>query len=414
MLPFFIAKRLTFGADGSRSVKTMTRIAIFSVALSMAVMIVSTSVLSGFKTKLKEKISGFNAHIRITNFDANNSFDVFNAEPVRNDYDFFDSIAALREVKSIKEYACKGGIIKAGNDIQGVILKGVGNDFDREFFSRYLVDGELFDMDSAVSDKALVSRTLSQLLNLKTGDRFTVYFVQDKVRIRRFTVSGLYDTHFEEMDKTFVICDIRQIRQLNGWENNQASGMEIMLHNIDDTDIAFKKIDEIAGYLTFDDGAMLDVTTLRDNFPHIFNWLDIIDMNVLVVLIIMIAVAGFNMISSLLIMLLEKISMTGILKSLGMTNSNIRKIFVYRASFIVIRGLAYGNIVGLTLCLLQQYFGIVKLNPETYFFTTAPVSINPFTVIILNSCSFLFITLIQIIPTFVITKISPDKIMRIN
>jgi len=389
----------------------MTRIAMVSIMLSIAVMIVSVSVLSGFKIQLKEKISGFNSHIRIANLDSNYSFD---PPPILNDYDFYNAIARLPDVKHIQQYAYKGGIIRANNDIQGVVLKGIGEDFDWSFFEQYIVEGEIFRVinDSATSTNVLISESLSNLLNLKTGDYFDMYFVQEPVRIRRFTITGLYNTYFDEMDKTFVLCDIRQIRRLNQWENNQVSGMEIMLNSLDDMDKTSKKIDDIAGYHTFDDGSRLDVTTLQDAFPEIFNWLAILDMNVLVIMIIMIIVAGFNMISSLLIMLLEKISMIGILKSMGMKDNSIRIIFIYRSSMIVLKGLLYGNILGLVFCIIQQYTGIIHLDPQSYFFTTAPVNINWLTVIILNICSFGFITLTQIIPTMIITRISPDKTMR--
>jgi lipoprotein-releasing system permease protein len=405
----FIAKKLSFNRD-NKPVRVMTRIAVFSVALSIAVMIVATSVLSGFKIQLKEKISGFNAHLRISNLDSNYSFD---PAPIFNDYDFYHSIAALPEVKHLQQYAYKGGIIRANSDIQGVVLKGVGTDFDRSFFDRYMVDGGMFSVnDTVTSDSVIISESLSNLLNLKTGDSFEMYFVQEPVRVRRFTIAGLYNTYFEEMDKTFVVCDIRHIRRLNRWNNNQISGMEIMLHNPDDMDKAFEKIDDIAGYLTFEDGSRLEVTTLRSAFPEIFNWLAILDMNVLIILIIMVVVAGFNMISGLLIMLLEKISMIGILKSMGMPDFSIRKIFMYRSSMIVLKGLVYGNILGLSLCILQHYCGIVHLNPESYFFSTAPVSINPLSVALLNICSFVVISVSQMIPTMVIARISPDKTMR--
>jgi lipoprotein-releasing system permease protein len=406
---FFIAKKLSFNKE-NKPVKLMTRIAIFSIALSIAVMIVATSVMSGFKIQLKEKISGFNSHIRIANLDSNYSFDT---PPIRNDYDFYRSIAVLPEVRHIQQYAYKGGIIRANNDIQGVVLKGVGTDFDWSFFNQYIVDGGVFSVnDSTTSDNVLISESLSKMLNLRTGDSFDMYFVQEPVRVRRFTIAGLYNTYFEEMDKTFVLCDIRHIRRLNRWDGNQVSGMEIMLHDPDDMDKAYRRIDDIAGYLTFDDGSRLEVTSLRNAFPEIFNWLAILDMNVLIILIIMIIVAGFNMISGLLVMLLEKIPMIGILQSLGMTDLSISMIFIYRSSMIVLRGLVYGNVLGLSLCMIQYYFGVIHLNPENYFFSTAPVNINVLRVIVLNICSFGFIVLSQMIPTMAISRISPDKTIR--
>ncbi|MDR1898302.1 MAG: ABC transporter permease, partial [Prevotellaceae bacterium] len=362
---FFIAKRLSFDKKGNKPVRIMSRIAVFSIAISMTVIIVAVSVLSGFKIQLKEKIAGFNANLRISNLDANYSFE---PAPTMNNYEFYDSIAKLPEVKHIRQYAHKGGIIRTDSDIQGVMLKGVGQDFDWSFFEQYMVSGKVFNVsDSTASNSVIISKSLSQLLNLQTGDAFDMYFIQDPVRIRRFTVSGLFDTYFEKMDRIFILCDIRHIRRLNQWNRNQVSGMEIMLHNPDDMDRLSETVDNIVGYTTFDDGSMLEVTSLRDDFPEIFNWLAILDMNVAIILVIMIIVAGFNMISSLLIMLLEKISMIGILKSMGMSDLSIRKIFVYRSSMIVLKGLLYGNIVGLLLCLVQQHFGIVHLDPQSYF-----------------------------------------------
>ena len=388
----------------------MSRIAAISIALSIATMIIAISVLSGFKLELKERISGFNSHMRISNLESNQSVE---SNPILNNYDFYAEIKAIPEVKNVQECAYKGGIIKTDSEMQGVMLKGVGADYDFSFFKQYLVDGTVFETsDTVASNYVIISESLAKLLNLETGDSFEIYFAQEPVRVRRFTVSGLYNTYYEEMDKIIVLCDIRHIRRLNRWSDEQVSGMEIMLHNLNDIDKAYQKVDDIVSYRTFDDGSMMRVSTLQNEFPNIFNWLAILDMNVLIILIIMLVVAGFNMISSLLIMLLEKISMIGILKSLGMLDSNIRKIFVYRSSIIVLRGLMYGNILGLSLCVIQQYFNVIKLDAENYFFTTVPISANWLEIITLNIASFLLITLAQVIPTMVITKISPDKTMR--
>ena len=406
----FIAKRLSFDKKNKKTVQLMARIAMVSIALSMAVMIVATAVLSGFSLQLKERISGFNAHLRIVNLDSNLSFE---AEPILNNYDFYDEIRNLPEVKHIQQYAYKGGIIKAKDEIQGVVLKGIDTDFDWSFFKQYMVEGDIFTVsDTATTNQVIISETIAKMLNLKAGDTFDMYFVQEPVRIRRLKISGIYNTYFEDMDKTFIIGDIKNIRRLNQWNNNQISGMEIMLHKLDDTDAAYEKIDDMVGYLTLKDGAMFSVTTLQDAYPQIFNWLAILDMNVLIILIIMVIVAGFNMISSLIIMLLDKIPMIGILKAMGMQDSGIRKIFIYRSSIIVFKGLLYGNLFGLLLCILQQQFGIITLDPQNYFFTTAPIHINWLTVILLNVGSFAVIILAQVLPTFILSKFSPDKTIR--
>ena len=209
---WFIAKRLSFDKGESRLMRTMSRISVVSVALSMTVMIVALAVLTGFKGKLQEKISGFNSHLRITNYDANQSFET---KPIRNDYPFFDTLRRLPQVKHVQQYALKGGIIRTDEDIQGIVLKGIASDFDWTFFEHYMVDGDTFQLsDTATSNKALISRSLSKLLRLAKGDSFEVYFAENPIRVRKFTISGIYDTYFEEMDKIFVLCDIRHIRRL--------------------------------------------------------------------------------------------------------------------------------------------------------------------------------------------------------
>ena len=378
----------------------------------MAVMIVAVAVLTGFKTQLQEKISGFNSHLRIINYDANQSFE---GTPIRNDYSFIDTLKKLPHVKHIQQYALKGGIIRTDEDIQGVVLKGIASDFDWSFFEQYMVEGDGFQLsDTATSDQSLISRSLSKLLKLTTGDSFEVYFAGNSVRARKFIISGIYDTYFEEMDKIFVLCDIRHIRRLNRWESNQVSGLEIMADRLSRMDELYSEIENLVAYRTFGDGSRLDITSIRDAFPQLFNWLAIQDMNVLIILTVMLVVAGFNMISGLLIMLLEKISMIGTLKALGMRSVNIMEIFVYRSSLIVLRGLLAGAFVGVSLCLLQQKFSLIRLDPANYYFATAPVELNLWHLAVLGICSFVLISAVQIIPSIIITRISPDKSIRME
>ena len=388
----------------------MARISAVSVALSLVVMIVAVSVMSGFKNRLKDKISGFNSHIRILNYDSNFSLE---PSPILNDYYFLDSIAGIPEVKHIQQYALKGGIIKTDNEIQGIILKGISSDYDWSFFDIFLTDGSTFAVnDTAATNSVLISETLSKLLNLKVNDSFEVYFVQEPVRVRKFTVSGLYNTYFEDMDRNFVLCDIKHIRRLNRWNDQMASGLEIMCRSLDQMDKAAEKIKDIAAYRTFDDGSQLNVITIRDSFPQIFNWLAIMDTNVLIILIIMLAVAGFNMVSGLLIMLLEKISMIGTLKALGMKDADVRLIFLYRSSVIVLRGLIWGNITGTALCLVQQKYSLLKLDPDSYYFAAVPVEVDFLNILIINICTFAFISFVQILPVIAITGVSPAQTVK--
>lgn len=409
----FIAKKLSdTKSSDNRISRLMANIALTSIALGLAVMIISVSVLIGFKQQIKAKLTGFISDITISNYDTNNSFET---APINNYYNFIPQIQQIPGVKHIQQYATKGGIIKTENEIQGVVLNGVGTDFDWKFFQSSLVDGEIFNVtDTATNNKVLISETLSNLLNLKTGDSFTIYFVQEPVRIRKFTISGIYNTYFEEQDSKFVLCDIKHIQKLNNWTNQQVSGFKISLNNSNDLDRVAKQIDDIVLDTDFEDDSQLAVATVVDMFPQLFNWLDILDMNVWIILILMLVVSGFNMISGLLIMLLEKVSMIGLLKSIGMTNFSLQKIFLYRSAIIVLRGMFWGNVIGIGCCLLQQHFGIFKLNPADYYFSIAPVKLDLISVLLLNIGSFILIVFMQILPSMFIAKISPDKTIRFN
>lgn len=411
---FFIAKRLSLDkVTRSRLSQLMSYISIVSIALSIMVMIIAIAVLTGFKTQLQEKITGFNAPLRVTNYDSNQSFET--VVPILNDYPFYDTLRVLPEVRHVQQYALKGGIISTGSDIQGVVLKGIGSDFDWSFFRQYLVDGEVFmPNDSVSSNMVLISEQLSALLKLKIGDKFKMFFVQEPVRMREFTISGLYNTHFDELDRTFVVCDIRHIRRLNGWASNDVSGMEILLHDVRKLDRAYRKVDDLVSYRTLSDGSRLNLSSIHDSFPQIFNWLAILDMNVLIILVLMLVVSGFNMISGLLILLLEKVPMIGLLKALGMTNKSVRLIFIYRSAVIVFRGLLWGNFIGIGLCLLQQQFGLITLDPKNYYFSVAPIELNVGSILLLNVAAFLFVLTVQLLPSIMVARISPEKTIRME
>ena len=410
----FIAKRLSYSkSSNNRISRLMAKIATISIALSLAVMIVSVAILIGFKQQIKNKLIGFVSAIQVNNYDTNISSETI---PIANYYDFIPHLKEIPGIKHIQQYATKGGIIKTNNEMQGVTLNGVGTDFDWSFFKSYLVDGEIFEVNDSVStNNVLISEILSSLLGLKVGDSFEIHFVvSEHVRTRKFTVSGIYNTYFEEQDRAYVLCDIKHIQRLNGWAKNQISGFEISLNSIDDLQAVYEQVDDIVSYINFDDGSRLAVSTVADMFPQIFSWLDILDMNVWIILILMIAVSGFNMISGLLIMLLEKASMIGLFKSLGMRNNSLQRIFLYRSAIIVLNGMLWGNVIGIGCCLLQQQFEIFKLNPSDYYFSVAPVQLDVLPVILLNIGSFLLILLIQVLPSMFIAKISPDKTIRFN
>lgn len=408
---YFIAKRLASSKEsGNRLSRLMSVVAVVSVALGIAVMIITVAIVTGFKNEISGKLVGGSSHIQITNLDSNYSFET---NSIEYDSVLFNQLLEIEGIKHIQKFITKGGIIKTENDNQGVMLKGVDTDFDWTFFSSCLLEGQPLSIsDTATTNDILISKKLALLLQLKTGDKFDVYFVQDPPRLRRFTICGIYSTQLDEIDKALVLCDMKHLQKIYGWSNNQISGIEIQVHDIKNIDLLAEQISDEVLFNTARDGSRLSVSNIQQLYPHLFAWLDLLDTNVIIIILLTIAVAGFNMVSGLLIMLLERTSMIGILKSLGMKNLNIRKLFLYRASFIVVKGLIIGNIMGIACCLLQQHFGIIKLDAANYFVSTVPINFNILHIALLNVLAILAIMLVLILPSHVITNISPEKTIR--
>jgi lipoprotein-releasing system permease protein len=409
----YIARRMTADrTDGTRLSHLMVRIATAGVAVGIAVLIVSVAVVTGFRREIRYKAVGFNGSITLTNYDYNQSFET---TPINIEDAFIPELLSIDGVTHAQVYATKGGIIKANDIIQGAMLKGIATDFDGRFFRSNLVEGALFSVsDTAITNAVLLSTRLAALLNLQTGDAFEMYFIQDPPRVRKFTVSGLYNAQLEEVDKVFILCDIGHVRRLNGWQSNQVSGVEIFVDKLAHVNDIAAQINELAAYHITDDGTRLKVRTVRDYFSNLFDWLDLLDLNVLIIIILMIIVAGFNMISGLLILLFEKISMIGLLKSLGMRNTDVQKVFLYRASFILLKGLILGTVVGLACCFIQKYSGLITLNPENYFVSVVPIHLNALYIFCINILAFIGMMLMLALPTLFITNVSPDKTMRIE
>jgi len=408
---FYIARRLaTDRTSGTRLSRLMVHIATASVAIGVAVMIASVAVVTGFKNEIRNKAISFNGHITLTNYDANMSFET---TPIHREEAFIPEIKALPGVKQVQVFANKGGIIRTQDNIQGAMLKGVGADFDWTFFRSCLVEGELFTVtDTAVSTSALVSKRMANMLDLKTGDAFEMYFIQDPPTVRKFTISGLYEAQMEEIDKLVVLCDIAQIQRISRWKPHQVSGIEVFIDDLKLLDTLAIQIEDMAAYHITPSGNRLQVKTVRNYFSNLFDWLSLLDMNVVIILTLMIIVAGFSMVSGLLILLFEKISMIGLLKALGMRNADVQRVFLYRAGFILSKGLLWGNVVGIGCCLLQYHFKWITLNPETYFVSAAPVQLDVLPVVAINAIAFSGIMLMLALPALFITRVSPDKTMR--
>ncbi len=407
----FIAKKLIFSKDKDKSIsRSILDIAIFGISLGLAVMIVSVAVVTGFKNEISRKVVGFASHIQILNFDSNISFET---KPIDSQQEFVDDLRNDPDILDIQVFGTKAGIIKTKSDIQGVVLKGVDSEYNWDFLKDYLVEGSVPDIkDSVQNDNVLISKYIASLLKLELNEDFLMYFIQDPPRMRRFTVTGIFETSLEEFDKTFVYGDLRHIQHLNDWSEDQVSGFEVNIRDFRKLDEETYKVMNSVGFGFEDDGSRLKVINIEDKYPQIFDWLNLQDMNVLIILILMLVVAGFNMVSGLLILILDRTNMIGTLKALGSPNVSIRKIFLYQSLFMIVKGLIWGNIIGVGICLIQNYFGIIELDQSSYYLSTVPINLNLLYIMGLNLGTAIVIILMLIVPSMVISRISPALAIR--
>ncbi len=410
-LPYFIAKRLIKGKDDQKSFsKPINVIAIVGIALGLAVMIISVAVLTGFKKEIREKIVGFGGNIQIVNYDSNISYET---SPIRQGKEFVDKIKELPGVTHIEVFATKAGIISTGEEIQGVVLKGVGSDFDWGYFSKNMVEGVFFTVnDSIRTDEVIISKKISDMLRLKPGDSFNMHFIQDPPRVRRFNVAGIYETSLEEFDEIYVFCDINHIKRLNGWDDDQISGFEIFIDDFDELDRMTLAVRDAVGYSITEEEESYKITNIRLKYPQIFDWLGFQDLNVAIIIVLMLIVAGFNMISGLLILILEKTNMIGILKALGSNDKTIRRTFLYQAAYLIAIGLVWGNLIGIGLALLQSTTGIISLDPTSYYLKSVPINLELTHVLLLNAGTMAIIIAMLLLPSKLISKITPVKAIR--
>src|SRR5664280_2643321 len=398
-LPYFIAHRLIKGRrEGTSFSRPINVIAIVGIAMGLAVMILAVAILTGFKKQIREKVVGFGSHIQIINFDSNLSFET---TPISDTQKCIQKIRQIPGVEHMQVFATKAGIIRTDEDIQGVVLKGIGSDFDWSYFKSNMVDGSVFTVtDTGRTDKVIISKKISDMLRLKTGDSFAMLFIQDPPRMRKFTISGIYETSLEEFDKMYVYCDIGYIKRLNGWRDDQVSGFEVFIRDFDKLDEMTAEVRDAIGYKITEEDTKFRVTNIRIKYPQIFDWLNFQDINVIIIILLMLIVAGFNMISGLLILILERTNMIGILKSMGATDWSVRKIFLYHSFFLIGKGMLWGNFIGLSLCTIQYFTGIVPLDPEAYYVATVPVAFNWLYIILLNLGTFLASLLMMIGPSY--------------
>jgi len=410
-LPYFIAQRLIKGRrEGTSFSRPINVIAIVGIAMGLAVMILAVAILTGFKQQIREKVVGFGSHIQIMNFDSNISFET---TPISDTQKFITKIKAIPGVAHIQVFATKAGIIRTDEDIQGVVLKGIGSDFDWSYFKSNMVDGSVFTVtDTGRTDKVIISKKISDMLRLKTGDSFNMLFIQDPPRMRKFTISGIYETSLEEFDKMYVFCDIGHIKRLNGWNNDQVSGFEIYLNDFGKLNEMTLAVRDAIGYKITQEETKFKVTNIRIRYPQIFDWLNFQDINVIIIILLMLIVAGFNMISGLLILILEKTNMIGILKSLGAEDITIRRLFLYQAAYLIAKGLFWGNFIGIGLAYIQLKTGLITLDPTSYYIKTVPVNLELSHILLLNAGTMVAIIIMLLVPSQLISRISPVKAIR--
>ena len=404
-LPAFIANRLS-SKDKDNLSGPVVRIAIVTIALGLAVMILSVAILIGFQSGIRNKVIGFSAHIQIDNFDGNASYE---SSPVSMDQPFYPTLEDSAGIRHIQAFALKAGIIKTEDQLHGIILKGIGKDFDWGFFRQHLVAGKPFEMpDSSASTGLLLSSAISRKLMLNVGDDVRMYFLsgsEAQPRGRKFTVSGVYETGLEEFDESYVIGDIRVIQGLNNWGPDLVSGFEVF---IDD----FNELDKVGEMVYQNIGYNLNAETVIQAYPQIFDWLKLMDINVVIILVLMILVAGITIISTLLILILERTNMIGVLKALGLKDNDLRKLFIYLTARIILIGMFWGNLVGIGFGLLQYYTRIIPLAEESYYIAYVPVALNLTHILLINAGTFIISVLMVMVPGYVIGKISPVKAIR--
>ncbi|MDQ7960724.1 ABC transporter permease [Flavobacterium lindanitolerans] len=413
-LEYFIAKRLIAAKNHKSSISApIIKIAIAAIAIGMIMMIVSVATGIGLQQKIREKVAAFNGHIIITNYDDNQS--QVSISPISTHQDFYPKFKSVDGINHIQAVATKAGIIRTETSFEGIIYKGVGKDYQWKNLEEYLVQGKLPDVMHKLTPDVLISKYLADRLNLKVGDKFNTFFMKENSNqlpnLRVFVVAGIYNSGFQEFDATYIIGDIRHLQRINKWKPDQVGAFEVF---IDD----FNKIEQ-KGQQVYDNtqnkedaSKTLDTQTISEKYYNIFEWLQLFDFNIIVIIVIMIIVATINMVVALLVLILERTQMIGILKAIGANNWSVRKIFLYNAFYLIVRGLLWGNCIGIGLIIIQQQFGIIKLNPDSYYVNVAPAHLDWLYILLLNVGTLIICLAVLLIPSYIITKISPVKAIR--
>lgn len=409
-LEFFIAKRLIGAKQHKSSISApIIKIAIIAIAIGVIMMLVSFATGIGLQEKIREKMSAFTGHIAITSYDNNNS--EVSIRPVSIHQDFYPEFTTVDGVRHVQATAYKAGVIRTATDFEGIVVKGVGTDYDWSYFEDFLVAGELPDFSGSLNAEVLISEYMANRLGFGVGDKVVTYFLREenyeRTRLVAFEVKGIYNSGFQEFDELYLVADMRHIQRLNGWEKDEVGGFEVF---IDD----FSEIDQKGQEIYESTSSFLDTRTIKQKYSNIFEWLSLFDFNIALIIGIMILVAGINMITALLVLILERTQMIGILKALGTNDWSIRKVFLYNAGYLIVLGLFWGNLIGLGLLFAQKYFKLIPLNPETYYVTEAPVYIGWEYILAVNVGTLVLCMFMLLLPSYIVTRISPVKAMKFD
>lgn len=423
--PFFVARRFfsNVGSEQRRASHLTTTIATTGVAIGLIVMLLSVGIILGFKQEITKKVEGFGSHIEILDV---SSLAAPDAYPVHADAQLINSLKRIPEVRGVAPIAQKMGILKTKNDYMGITLKGIPADYDTTFLANSLVEGRLpkrsaaegavatpeDGVTSSASNEILLSRRQADELNLKVGDRVFAYFFEETIKMRRFKVCGIYQSNMAIFDKTFVITDLNTVRKLNHREGDEATVIEVRLKGMDAIDQTLPQVERLCSQLNDEVSHARKAFSIVDHYASIFSWLQLLDFNMMVILVLMLCVSGFTMVSGLFILILERTQTIGVLKAMGATNTKIRNVFLYFSGFIIVRGLLIGDVVAIGLLLIQQKYGLIHLDPANYYVETVPVEINLWAIVLVNVGTLVLTTLALVLPSYMVSRIQPSKAIK--
>ncbi|WP_159799608.1 ABC transporter permease [Flavobacterium sp. MK4S-17] len=409
-LEYFIARRLVTAKNHKSSISApIIKIAIIAIAIGVIMMVIAVATGVGLQEKIREKVSAFNGHVIISAFDDNQS--EVSVAPLSIHQDFYPEFTSVKGVSHIQAVAAKAGIIRTEETFEGIIFKGVGKEYKWDNLQEYMVSGRVPKLKGNLNAEVVISKYLADRLKLKVGDKFNTYFMKEEANsmpnIRVFELVGIYNSGFQEFDATYVLGDIRHVQRINKWRNGEVGAFEVFVND-------FSKLNEIGEEIYAAIPPTLESRTIEEQYYSIFEWLKLFDFNIILIIIIMIIVGTINMVVALLVLILERTQMIGLLKALGTTNWSVRKIFLYNAAYLIIKGLLWGNAISLGLLFIQKYFEVIKLPPENYYVTVAPVVIDVPAILLINAGTIIICTLLLLIPSYIITKISPVKALRFD